>query len=473
MFQKLGAEDRYLNGKRAVVLLGKSGLPQETLAKVWTLADSDCDGRLCVKEFCVAMHLIACVRKGLPLPELPTKVTAKKKLQQSKKQHAPATTKPRGAEGESQSQAAAKSPKRRSRLASLVQCEEPQNDKGASISTPNTLEPRGSGQVLHSVGCMLTSATRVEYNMTVETSRTKEVKNRDHAAPNGKRKTKLRQLDAKDVDAVLAEGQGAINSLRDVQSWRILAMGLRRLSGKDMARRIPVKVPPRRRHTLPLATKGELVRKQEFLPGKGRRTSLLGTAYEPAACYLRQRADKESAREVELEKATAKAAEDWKLKPLPENAERGATDKAGAEQADHSRGNLNVAGLPLLDEDIDVIVHLLRQNHAFKKLDLSRCFLSEKHFVSLAQALAWNSRIEELHLQECVFTGARTAALADVLTVNKHIHNIDVRGCKGLDENSIKLILRTARKKGNLLTFNGMELAALRVEGSNELDLSG
>lgn len=49
MFQKLGAEDRYLNGKRAVVLLGKSGLPQETLAKVWTLADSDCDGRLCVK----------------------------------------------------------------------------------------------------------------------------------------------------------------------------------------------------------------------------------------------------------------------------------------------------------------------------------------------------------------------------------------------------------------------------------------
>lgn len=107
------------------------------------------------------MHLIACVRKGLPLPELPTKVTAKKKLQQSKKQHAPATTKPRGAEGESQFQAAAKSPKRRSRLASLVQCEEPQNDKGASISTPNTLEPPGSGQVLHSVGCMLTSATRV------------------------------------------------------------------------------------------------------------------------------------------------------------------------------------------------------------------------------------------------------------------------------------------------------------------------
>lgn len=49
MFQKLGAEDGYLNGKRAVTLLGKSGLRQETLAKVWALADSDFDGRLSVK----------------------------------------------------------------------------------------------------------------------------------------------------------------------------------------------------------------------------------------------------------------------------------------------------------------------------------------------------------------------------------------------------------------------------------------
>lgn len=49
MFQKLGAEDGYLSGKRAVTLLGKSGLPQETLANVWALADSDFDGRLSVK----------------------------------------------------------------------------------------------------------------------------------------------------------------------------------------------------------------------------------------------------------------------------------------------------------------------------------------------------------------------------------------------------------------------------------------
>lgn len=42
------------------------------------------------------------------------------------------------------------------------------------------------------------------------------------------------------------------------------------------------------------------------------------------------------------------------------------------------------------------MLQLLRQNHAFNKLDLSRCFLSEKQFVSLMQALAWNSRVEEV-----------------------------------------------------------------------------
>lgn len=48
MFQKLST-DGYLAGKRAVVLLGKSGLPQQTLARVWALADSDADGRLSMK----------------------------------------------------------------------------------------------------------------------------------------------------------------------------------------------------------------------------------------------------------------------------------------------------------------------------------------------------------------------------------------------------------------------------------------
>lgn len=31
------------------------------------------------------------------------------------------------------------------------------------------------------------------------------------------------------------------SSMTSLQSWRILAMGLERLSGKDMARRVPVR----------------------------------------------------------------------------------------------------------------------------------------------------------------------------------------------------------------------------------------
>ncbi|CAN0057175.1 unnamed protein product [Hapterophycus canaliculatus] len=246
-------------------------------------------------------------------------------------------------------------------------------------------------------------------------------------------------------------------------------MGLERLSAKDMSRRVPVQERLKRRHTLPMATRGRIAQKRDFLPGGGRRTSLLGTAYEPAAFSLRQRAERESAREIDLEKDTANAVEKWNLKPLQEDAERGVI--IGEDKDD--RGNLSVAGLPLLDEDIDVIVNLLRRNHAFSRLDLSRCFLTENQFITLAQALAWNSRIQQLCLQECVFTSVGAAALADVMLMNSHITSIDVRGCRGLDEKGIKLILRAARKKAKLLTFNGMELAVLRAEGSEDLDLSG
>lgn len=49
MFQKLDTEDGHLDGKKAVILLCKSGLPQERLAEVWTLSDQDCDGKLSLK----------------------------------------------------------------------------------------------------------------------------------------------------------------------------------------------------------------------------------------------------------------------------------------------------------------------------------------------------------------------------------------------------------------------------------------
>lgn len=53
IFEKLDTEDGYLSGKRAVVLLRKSGVPQETLSKVWALADSDVDGKLSLKVRCI------------------------------------------------------------------------------------------------------------------------------------------------------------------------------------------------------------------------------------------------------------------------------------------------------------------------------------------------------------------------------------------------------------------------------------
>lgn len=61
MFQKLTA-DGYLGGKRAVGLLGKSGLPQKTLARVWTLADGDADGRLSMKVTFVQLQRIWSLR---------------------------------------------------------------------------------------------------------------------------------------------------------------------------------------------------------------------------------------------------------------------------------------------------------------------------------------------------------------------------------------------------------------------------
>lgn len=48
-FRKMDTHDDFLSGKRAVLLLRNSGLPQETLAKIWALSDQDLDGRLSLK----------------------------------------------------------------------------------------------------------------------------------------------------------------------------------------------------------------------------------------------------------------------------------------------------------------------------------------------------------------------------------------------------------------------------------------
>ena len=57
MFEKLATEG-FLSGKKAVGLLGKSGLEQDTLAKIWALADSDVDGRLSMKVNSLSQFLL-------------------------------------------------------------------------------------------------------------------------------------------------------------------------------------------------------------------------------------------------------------------------------------------------------------------------------------------------------------------------------------------------------------------------------
>lgn len=59
----------HVEGRAAVDLLKKSGLPQDALRAIWSLADMDQDGRLDRVEFRVAMHLVVCASKrNIPLP---------------------------------------------------------------------------------------------------------------------------------------------------------------------------------------------------------------------------------------------------------------------------------------------------------------------------------------------------------------------------------------------------------------------
>eukprot|EP01089_Gocevia_fonbrunei_P000522 TRINITY_DN1053_c0_g1_i2.p1 TRINITY_DN1053_c0_g1~~TRINITY_DN1053_c0_g1_i2.p1 ORF type:complete len:446 (-),score=93.20 TRINITY_DN1053_c0_g1_i2:26-1363(-) len=62
--------DGYVTGPQARDLLGRSGLPQNDLAKIWILADADSDGKLTNEEFVVAMFLINTKMKGKSIPDI-------------------------------------------------------------------------------------------------------------------------------------------------------------------------------------------------------------------------------------------------------------------------------------------------------------------------------------------------------------------------------------------------------------------
>lgn len=84
----------------------------------------------------------------------------------------------------------------------------------------------------------------------------------------------------------------------------------------------------------------------------------------------------------------------------------------------------------------------------------------------------------------CLTTDSKPAARRSLFKVVEHSclnHWLDLccSTCKiwccllGLKESGLKEILMAAGKKSKLLYINGMELAALRAEGSDILDLSG
>jgi hypothetical protein len=56
-------------GLQAKELFGRSKLPANELAQIWSLADRDRDTRLSRFEFAIAMHLINATLQGVPLPQ--------------------------------------------------------------------------------------------------------------------------------------------------------------------------------------------------------------------------------------------------------------------------------------------------------------------------------------------------------------------------------------------------------------------
>ncbi len=60
----------FITGDQAKAMMIQSGLPPIILAKIWSLADYDADGRMDVNEFSIALHLISLKLKGIELPNV-------------------------------------------------------------------------------------------------------------------------------------------------------------------------------------------------------------------------------------------------------------------------------------------------------------------------------------------------------------------------------------------------------------------
>lgn len=64
-----GDNDGFVEGWEAKTLLERSKMDVETLKLTWEHADQNHDGKLDFREFVILVHMVACVIKGLPLPD--------------------------------------------------------------------------------------------------------------------------------------------------------------------------------------------------------------------------------------------------------------------------------------------------------------------------------------------------------------------------------------------------------------------
>ncbi|CAM9248693.1 unnamed protein product [Ectocarpus sp. 6 AP-2014] len=68
-FSKLSPDGAPISPAKAASTLSKSGLPRESLRRIWVMADVEKDERLNREEWAVAMHLVMCsTTKQMPLP---------------------------------------------------------------------------------------------------------------------------------------------------------------------------------------------------------------------------------------------------------------------------------------------------------------------------------------------------------------------------------------------------------------------
>ncbi|KAH6610289.1 hypothetical protein Trco_000309 [Trichoderma cornu-damae] len=75
LFERQNLQANMLPGEQARSIFDKSGLPNETLGRIWGLADTEQRGALALPEFIIAMHLLTSMKTGA-LRALPTVLPA-------------------------------------------------------------------------------------------------------------------------------------------------------------------------------------------------------------------------------------------------------------------------------------------------------------------------------------------------------------------------------------------------------------